>query len=38
MKRQSRKPKSPLDWLKYLDAGAIEAAREEALLDAYGDD
>lgn len=38
MKRQSRKPKSPLEWLKHLDAGAFEAAREEALLDAYGDD
>ena len=38
MKRQSRRPKSPLEWLKHLDAGAIEAAREEALLDAYGDD
>lgn len=38
MKKRSRKPKSPLEWHKHLDAGAIEAAREEALLDAYGDD
>ncbi len=38
MKRRSRKPKSPLKWIKLLDPDAIEAAREKALVDAYGDD
>lgn len=38
MKKRSRKLKSPMAWIKLLDAEAIEAAREEALEDAYGDD
>lgn len=38
MKKRSRKPQSPLKWIKLLNPEAIEAAREEALEDAYTDD
>jgi hypothetical protein len=38
MAKRSRTKSSPSDWVKLLDAAAIEAAWDEAVVDAYGDE
>ena len=37
-KKAQRKPASPSDWVRLLDAAAIEAAWDDAVVDAYDDD
>jgi len=38
MPKRTTKIRSPLDWIELLNLQEIVAAREEALIDAYGDD